>query len=81
MKEIITLIDESFNAIKDRKQRFIYGESNGGYIALHNALKHQNIFSKAGGYMILKKKGINFQNHIFLGNHSVKYIQSNIENI
>ncbi|MBU3187785.1 hypothetical protein [Clostridium estertheticum] len=28
---------------------------------------------------ILKEKGINSQNHVFPGNHSAEYIQSNIE--
>ncbi|MFR8870210.1 alpha/beta hydrolase [Paraclostridium sordellii] len=141
MKEIIPLIDKSFNTINDRKQRFIGGASAGGYIALHNAFRHQNIFSKVGGHMpalelklededkiyyndlavwdkydpiyiaknndilndmdiyldagdrdegrfyegclelheLLKEKGINSQNHIFYGNHSAKYIESNLE--
>ncbi|MCB2361644.1 alpha/beta hydrolase [Clostridium estertheticum] len=30
-------------------------------------------------HKILKEKGINSQNHVFLGNHSAEYIQSNIE--
>ena len=30
-------------------------------------------------HKILKEKGINSQNHVFPGNHSAKYIQSNIE--
>jgi enterochelin esterase-like enzyme len=29
-------------------------------------------------HKILKQKGINSQNHIFTGNHSAEYIQSNI---
>ncbi|EPZ58850.1 hypothetical protein H477_1603 [[Clostridium] sordellii ATCC 9714] len=28
---------------------------------------------------LLKEKGINSQNHIFSGNHSAKYIESNLE--
>ena len=30
-------------------------------------------------HKILKKEGINSQNHVFPGNHSAEYIQSNIE--
>lgn len=51
IKEIIPLIDERFNTIKDRKGRYIGGASAGGYIALHNIFRHQNMFSKVGGHM------------------------------
>ncbi len=30
-------------------------------------------------HKILQEKGVNSQNHIFTGNHSAEYIQSNIE--
>ncbi|WP_129595920.1 alpha/beta hydrolase [Anaerophilus nitritogenes] len=141
IKEIVPLTDRTFNTIKDRKGRYIGGISGGGYTALHNAFRHQHMFSKVGGHMpalelklededkpyykdmsvwekydpiyiarnnnissdidvyldagdkdegrfyegcstlhkILKVKGINSQNYIFTGNHSAKYIQSNIE--
>jgi enterochelin esterase-like enzyme len=141
MKEIVPLTDKTFNTIKDRKGRYIGGISAGGYVALHNALRHQHMFSKVGGHMpalelelddedkpyykdlgvwekydpiyiarnsnissnidvfldagdkdeggfyegcsilhkIIKEKGINSQNHVFPGNHSAEYIQSNIE--
>lgn len=51
MKEIIPLTDKTFNTIKDRKGRYIGGASAGGYAALHNALRHQHMFSKVGGHM------------------------------
>ncbi|MCY6958395.1 alpha/beta hydrolase [Clostridium brassicae] len=51
MKEIIPLIDKTFNTIKDRKGRYIGGVSAGGYVALHNTLRYQHIFSKVGGHM------------------------------
>ncbi|MCT4606013.1 MAG: alpha/beta hydrolase-fold protein [Marinisporobacter sp.] len=141
IKEIIPLVDKTFNTIKGRKGRYIGGLSAGGYIALHNTLRHQHMFSKVGGHMpalelqlenedkpyfkdmdvwdkydpiyitknnnisphihvyldagdqdegrfyegcsilhkVLKEKGINSQNHIFPGNHSAEYIQSNLE--
>lgn len=141
IKEIIPLTDKTFNTIKDRKGRYIGGASAGGYAALHNAFRHQNMFLKVGGHMpalelqlededkpyfknmgiwqkydpihiagnnnissdidvyldagdkdegrfyegcsilhkILKEKGISSENHIFPGNHSAEYIQSNIE--
>lgn len=141
IKEIIPLIDKTFNTIKDKKGRYIGGASAGGYAALHNAFRYQHMFSKVGGHMpalelslenedkpyfkdinvwekydpiyitknnnissdidvyldagnndegkfyegcsvlhkILIEKGINSQNHIFSGNHSIEYIQSNIE--
>lgn len=141
IKEIVLMVDNKFNTIKDRKGRFIGGASAGGYAALHNAFRHQDMFSKVGGHMpaielkleeedkayfqdmdawekydpiniarskeiysdidvyldagdedeggfyegcsilnkILSDKGINSQNHIFPGHHSVEYIKSNIE--
>ncbi|AKN30225.1 esterase [Clostridium carboxidivorans P7] len=141
IKEVVPTIDKTFNTIKDKKGRYVGGVSAGGYIALHNSLRHQYMFSKVGGHMpalelklededkpyfkdmeiwekydpiniarnnnisshiavyldagdrdegkfyegcsilhkILKEKGINSQNHVFSGNHSIKYIQSNIE--
>lgn len=51
MKEIVPLTDKTFNTIKDRKGRYIGGISAGGYIALHNILRHQHMFSKVGGHM------------------------------
>ncbi|OBR92068.1 endo-1,4-beta-xylanase Z precursor [Clostridium ragsdalei P11] len=51
IKEIIPLTDKTFNTIKDREGRYIGGISAGGYAALHNALRHQSMFSKVGGHM------------------------------
>ncbi len=141
IREILPFIDNTYNTIKDRKGRYVGGASAGGYIALHNAFRHQHLFSKVGGHMpalelklekedkpyysdmvswekydpiniarngdispdidvyldagdkdegrfyegcsilhkILKEKGINSQNHVFQGNHSAKYVKSNIE--
>ncbi|AKA69014.1 alpha/beta hydrolase [Clostridium scatologenes] len=141
IKEVVSNIDKTFNTIKNKEGRYVGGVSAGGYIALHNSLRHQHMFSKVGGHMpalelklededkpyfkdmeiwekydpiniarnnnisshidvyldagdkdegkfyegcsilheILKGKGINSQNHVFPGNHSIKYIQENIE--
>jgi enterochelin esterase-like enzyme len=51
IKELIPFIDKAFNTIQDRKGRFIGGASAGGYAALHNAFRHQNLFTKVGGHM------------------------------
>ena len=51
IKEVIPLIDKKFNTIKSRNARYIGGASAGGYAALHNLFRHQDIFSKAGGHM------------------------------
>lgn len=51
IKEVVALTDRTFNTIKDRKGRYIGGISAGGYAALHNALRHQQMFSKVGGHM------------------------------
>ncbi len=51
IKEVIPLTDKTFNTIKSREGRFIGGASAGGHAALHNAFRHQEMFSKAGGHM------------------------------
>jgi enterochelin esterase-like enzyme len=51
IKEIIPLTDKTYNTIKDRKGRYIGGASGGGYTALHNSFRHQDMFSKVGGHM------------------------------
>ncbi|MGE0088553.1 MAG: alpha/beta hydrolase [Bacteroidales bacterium] len=51
IEEVIPFIDKTFNTVKDRKGRFIGGVSGGGHAALHNALRHQQMFSKVGGHM------------------------------
>ncbi|WP_039656957.1 alpha/beta hydrolase [Clostridium tyrobutyricum] len=51
IKEIVPLTDQTFNTIKDIQGRYIGGVSAGGYIALHNTFRHQNMFSKVGGHM------------------------------
>jgi len=51
IKEILPLIDNRFKTINNRKGRFIGGASAGGYAALHNALRHQDLFTKVGGHM------------------------------
>jgi len=51
IKELIPFVDNSFNTIPDKKGRYIGGASAGGYAALHNALRHQEMFCKVGGHM------------------------------
>lgn len=51
IKEVIPLIESRYNTVKERSGRFIGGVSGGGYTALHNALRHQDMFLKAGGHM------------------------------
>lgn len=51
LKEVVPLIDEKYNTIKDRKGRYIGGVSAGGYAALHYALRFPHLFSKVGGHM------------------------------
>ncbi|MDF2987938.1 MAG: esterase [Eubacterium sp.] len=51
VKEVVSAIDSSFSTIADRSGRYIGGVSGGGYAALHNAFRHQDIFSKVGGHM------------------------------
>lgn len=141
IKELIPFVEEKFKATSTKSGRFIGGGSAGGYAALHNAFRHQHMFSKVGGHMpvlefeleeddkvyyeraedwekyspiniardgkvacgikvyldagdrdeggfyrgcevlhdILKENGVECQNHVFSGNHSIQYIASNIE--
>ena len=51
MDEVVPLIDNTFNTIKDRNGRYVGGASAGGYAALHYAFRHQDMFSKVGGHM------------------------------
>lgn len=51
IKEVIPLVDNMFNTIKTRYGRYIGGISSGGYAALHNAFRHQEMFCKVGGHM------------------------------
>lgn len=51
INEVIPEIDKRYKTIKNRDDRYIGGASAGGYIALHNAFRHPNLFSKIGGHM------------------------------
>ncbi len=51
IKEVIPYIDKNYKTICNRESRYIGGISSGGYIALHNGLRHQDLFSKIGGHM------------------------------
>lgn len=51
MDEVIPLVEQTFSAIGTREGRMIGGASAGGYAALHNAFRHPDKFSRAGGHM------------------------------
>lgn len=51
IKELVPYIDQTYNTIHNRKGRYIGGASAGGYAALHNAFRHQELFCKVGGHM------------------------------
>lgn len=51
IREVIPAIDRRFKTIRHRDARFIGGASAGGYIALHGAFRHPELFSKVGGHM------------------------------
>lgn len=51
IKDIIPFIDKTFNTIPNHANRYIGGASAGGYIALHIAFRHKDLFSKIGGHM------------------------------
>lgn len=49
--EVIPYIDEKFNTLNSKENRFIGGISAGGYAALHIGFRHNELFSKIGGHM------------------------------
>ena len=49
--EVIPFIDCTYNTVSIKKCRFIGGISSGGYAALHNGLRHQELFCKIGAHM------------------------------
>lgn len=48
--DLIKYIDSNFSTNPTRENRFIGGLSMGGFIALHNAFVHTDLFSRAGGH-------------------------------
>lgn len=49
--EVIPYIDKNFCTIQGRTGRYIGGVSAGGYTALHQGLRHSDMFSRIGGHM------------------------------
>jgi enterochelin esterase-like enzyme len=49
-KDLIEYVDTHFSTIANREGRYIGGNSMGGFISLHTAFLHPNLFSKAGGH-------------------------------
>jgi enterochelin esterase-like enzyme len=49
-EELISYIDSHYSTNPTRENRSIGGLSMGGFIALHNAFAHTDLFSKAGGH-------------------------------
>ncbi|WP_340022521.1 alpha/beta hydrolase-fold protein [Paenibacillus sp. FSL K6-1096] len=50
VKDVVGYVDTHFNTRADRKSRYIGGVSMGGFISLHAAFLHSDVFSKAGGH-------------------------------
>jgi Enterochelin esterase and related enzymes len=50
VKDVVAYIDANYSTIKDRSGRSIGGLSMGGFISLHTAFLHQDLFSKVGGH-------------------------------
>jgi enterochelin esterase-like enzyme len=49
-KDVIAYVDSHFNTLANRESRFIGGLSMGGFISLHTAFLHNDLFSKVGGH-------------------------------
>ncbi|KAI7258584.1 hypothetical protein KC345_g10526 [Hortaea werneckii] len=50
VKDVVNYVDAHFSTIADRDNRFIGGVSMGGFISLHSALLHSDVYSRAGGH-------------------------------
>lgn len=48
--DVISEIDQRYSTIPDRTGRYIGGLSMGGFIALHTAFTHPDVFSRVGGH-------------------------------
>ena len=71
IKEVVPLIDRSFNTIKSREGRYVGGASAGGYSALHNAFRHLDMFSKVGGHMPVLESELDDEDKIYYKNISI----------
>lgn len=49
-KDVVAYVDEHYSTIADRSGRSIGGLSMGGFISLHTAFLHSDLFSKVGGH-------------------------------
>lgn len=49
-KELVPYIDTTYSTISSREGRYIGGLSMGGWVALHMAFTHEDMFSKVGGH-------------------------------
>ncbi len=49
-KEVVPFIDTTYSTISSREGRYIGGLSMGGWVALHMAFSHTDMFSKVGGH-------------------------------
>src|SRR5262249_55360754 len=60
-QELVDYVDSSYSTDPVRESRFIGGLSMGGFIALHNAFVHTDVFSRVGGHSayLYTKPGLN----------------------
>jgi enterochelin esterase-like enzyme len=49
-KDVVSFIDSNYSTIASKEGRYIGGLSMGGYVALHLAFSHLDMFSKVGGH-------------------------------
>lgn len=50
VKDVVEYTDTHFNTLAERGSRYIGGISMGGFISLHAAFLHSDVYSKAGGH-------------------------------
>ncbi|MEK4517222.1 alpha/beta hydrolase-fold protein [Paenibacillus sp. FSL H8-0122] len=50
VKDVIEYTDSHFNTLAERDSRYIGGISMGGFISLHSAFLHSDVYSRVGGH-------------------------------
>lgn len=50
VKDVVNYVDSHFSTIAERDSRYIGGISMGGFVSLHAALLHSDVYSRAGGH-------------------------------
>ncbi|WP_052429432.1 alpha/beta hydrolase [Paenibacillus borealis] len=50
VKDVVGYVDSHFSTLAERDKRYIGGISMGGFVSLHTALLHTDVYSRVGGH-------------------------------